>query len=224
MAAHGETIGLLHLSRHGPSPSQSKSLISDATQRLSVAVGTEIALSLTNLELRETLRRQALRDPLTGLYNRRFVDDWIEREVNRADHVGTSLGVLMADVDHFKQVNDIHGHDAGDQVLVAVSDAIRGSVRAGDVPCRYGGEEFLVLFTDINLDDLLTRADALRATIERLHVEDGARVTPTVTVSVGVALYPQHGAVAADVVKAADTALYAAKRAGRNRVVVASTD
>ena len=224
MAAQGETIGLLHLTRDGKSSGQSTSLVADATQQLSAAVGTEIALSLANLELRETLRRQALRDPLTGLYNRRFVEDWIEREMNRAEHAGTSLGVLMADVDHFKQVNDLYGHDAGDQVLAAVGGAIRDSVRAGDVPCRYGGEEFLVLLTDISIEDLLTRAETLRSNVERLHVQHEAHVMPAVTLSVGAALYPQHGEVATDVIRAADTALYAAKRAGRNRVMLASSN
>jgi diguanylate cyclase (GGDEF)-like protein len=191
-------------------------------QQLGMAVGAQIALSFANLELRETLRLQALRDPLTGLFNRRFLDEWIEREINRADHAGATLGVIMADVDHFKDINDVHGHDAGDQVLIAVANAIRGSLRAGDVPCRYGGEEFLILLTDITLDDLLVRAEELKTNVSRCSAEHRGVLLPAVTLSVGVALYPLHGSGATDVIKAADTALYAAKHGGRNRVSVAS--
>jgi diguanylate cyclase (GGDEF)-like protein len=122
----------------------------------------------------------------------------------------------------FKDVNDVHGHDAGDQVLMAVANAIRGSLRAGDVPCRYGGEEFLILLTDISLDDLLVRAEALKTNVSRCTAEHRGVLLPAVTLSVGVALYPQHGSAAADVIKAADTALYAAKHEGRNRVNTAA--
>ncbi|MEA2449368.1 MAG: hypothetical protein QOG63_1300 [Thermoleophilaceae bacterium] len=219
MAANGETIGLLHLFSHSTDSEQTP--ITDARQHLGNAVAVQIALSVTNLELRETLRQQALRDSMTGLFNRRFLDEWIDREVNRADHAGTSLGVIMADIDHFKQVNDIHGHEAGDRVLTAVASAIGKSVRAGDLPCRYGGEEFLILITDIELDDLIARAERMRVDVAELSVEHGGTLLPAITISLGVALYPQHGGSAPDVVKAADAALYAAKNAGRNRVTAA---
>jgi len=219
LAAHGETTGLLYLAEQDPGSSDaSASALTESVQQLGMAVGAQIALSFANLELRETLRLQALRDPLTGLFNRRFLDEWIDREINRADHAGATLGVIMADVDHFKEVNDVHGHDAGDQVLMAVANAIRGSLRAGDIPCRYGGEEFLILLTDISLDDLMVRAEAMRTNVARCSAEYRGVLLPAVTLSAGVALYPMHGSAAADVIKAADTALYAAKHGGRNRV------
>jgi diguanylate cyclase (GGDEF)-like protein len=218
LAAHGETTGLLYLTERENGAAASAQVLTESMQQLGMAVGAQIALSFANLELRETLRLQALRDPLTGLFNRRFLDEWIDREINRADHAGASLGVIMADVDHFKDINDVHGHDAGDQVLTAVANAIRGSLRAGDVPCRYGGEEFLILVTDITLGDLTLRAEALKANVSRCSAEHRGILLPAVTISAGVALYPLHGSGAADVIKAADTALYAAKHQGRNRV------
>jgi diguanylate cyclase (GGDEF)-like protein len=222
LAAHGETTGLLYLAERGKRLTTSDQVLTESMQQLGMAVGAQIALSFANLELRETLRLQALRDPLTGLFNRRFLDEWIEREINRADHAGATLGVIMADVDHFKDINDVHGHDAGDQVLIAVANAIRGSLRAGDVPCRYGGEEFLILLTDITLEDLLVRAEELKTNVSRCSAQHRGVLLPAVTLSAGVALYPLHGSGATDVIKAADTALYAAKHGGRNRVIMAS--
>ena len=150
------------------------------------------------------------------------MDEWIEREVARTDHSGRSFGVIMADVDHFKQINDVHGHDAGDEMLKGIADAIRGSMRAGDLPCRYGGEEFLVLITDINLVALENRADDLRRRVAAVRVDHRGSPLPGVTLSVGIAMYPEHGSSAALVVAAADAALYVAKRTGRDRVVTAA--
>jgi len=226
MAAHGETSGLLHVigGHLDPSPPRTKmgARLTQAQQSLAVAVSEQTALALANLELREKLRLQALRDPLTGLLNRRFVEEWIEREVARTDHSGQAFGVIMADVDHFKQINDVHGHDAGDQLLTAIADAIRKSMRAGDLPCRYGGEEFLILLPDIEMPVLAARADELRSRVAAVRVEHRGEAVPGATLSAGIALYPQHGASASLVIDAADAALYAAKRAGRDRVNTAA--
>lgn len=218
MSARGETIGLLHLTSRRDE--RTGALITDGDMQLGVAVATQLALALANLELRHTLREQALRDPLTGLYNRRFLEDWIGREVNRAEHAGTSLGIIMGDIDHFKQVNDVYGHDAGDRVLKLVGETISTSLRAGDVPCRYGGEEFLILLTDISRDNLMARAEALRADIAARRIPTGG-VPLSVQMSMGLALYPEHGQTPDAVLKAADDALYSAKQAGRNRAVIA---
>jgi diguanylate cyclase (GGDEF)-like protein len=221
MSANGETTGLLHLIGNDLQSNRPERYLTAPKQQLAVAVSEQIALALANLGLRETLRLQALRDPLTGLYNRRFVEDWIDREVNRADHAGQSLGVIMADVDHFKRVNDVHGHDAGDRLLKAVADAIRGCVRAGDVPSRYGGEEFLVLVPGIDHETLTIRANELRTAVSRVRLEHRGTPLPELTLSAGIALYPGHGVKAAEVIEAADAALYTAKRTGRDRVVSA---
>lgn len=224
MSAQGQISGLLHLmdSRLDQIRAGTGASLTEAKQSLAVAVGEQTALALANLDLREKLRLQALRDPLTGLLNRRFVEEWIEREVARTNHSGRSFGVIMADVDHFKQINDVHGHDAGDQLLKAIADAIRSSLRAGDLPCRYGGEEFLVLLADIDLTVLAARAEELRSRVAAVRVEHRGEPVPGATLSAGIALYPQHGASASLVIDAADAALYSAKRAGRDRVVTAA--
>jgi len=226
MSAHGETSGLLHLMDDRLHPPETQvgagARLTQAKQSLAVAVSEQTALALANLELRDKLRLQALRDPLTGLLNRRFVEEWIEREVARTDHSGRSFGVIMADVDHFKLINDVHGHDAGDKLLRAIADAIRSSMRAGDLPCRYGGEEFLVLLSDIELPALAARAEELRSRVAAVRVEHRGEPVPGATLSAGIALYPKHGLSASSVIDAADAALYAAKRAGRDRVNTAA--
>ncbi len=224
MSAQGEIIGLLFLmdSCLEPSSAGTPARLTEAKQGLAVAVSEQAALGMANLELRDKLRLQALRDPLTGLLNRRFVEEWIEREVARTNHSGRSFGVIMADIDHFKQINDVYGHDAGDQLLKGIADAIRSSLRPGDLPCRYGGEEFLVLLGDIDLRVLAARAEELRSRVAAVRVEHAGLPVPGATLSAGIALYPQHGDSAALVIAAADAALYVAKRSGRDRVMVAA--
>jgi diguanylate cyclase (GGDEF)-like protein len=224
MSAHGETIGLLHVMSAEPEDTASTEVLSQAKQQLAKAVAEQTALAFANLDLRDRLRVQALRDPLTGLYNRRFVDEWLEREVNRTDRSGNSLGVIMADIDHFKRINDVHGHNAGDELLKAVADALQASLRPGDLPCRYGGEEFLILVVDIGFDALVQRAEQLRKNVATVRVDYRGETLPAVTLSAGVALYPQDGSTASEVIVAADTALYSAKRAGRNRTLATGVE
>lgn len=224
MSAHGDTVGLLYLMGHRGVTADRTRHLTMAKQNLGVAVAEQTALALTNLELREKLRVQALRDSLTGLLNRRFIEEWIDREAARADRSGRPFGVIMADIDHFKAVNDIHSHEAGDLLLKATADAIRGALRAGDMPCRYGGEEFLILLPDIDLEVLSTRAEAIRERVAAIRLDHGGTPLPGVTLSAGIALYPDHGATPDAVVRAADAALYAAKRAGRDRAVVAEAE
>lgn len=216
MFSQGETIGILHIMGRDPAERPAHELGVETRQLVS-AVAEQIALTLANLQLRKKLQTEALRDPLTGLHNRRFADDWIEREVSQSNRSGRPLGLIMVDVDHFKQVNDAHGHDAGDAVLKAIADTFRSSLRLGDVPCRIGGEEFMILMPDIDLDTLARRAETLREQVVGMGVRYHGQVLPPITVSAGVAVYPKHGRSVAEVVKAADAALYAAKRAGRNR-------
>jgi diguanylate cyclase (GGDEF)-like protein len=223
MSARGDTIGLLHLMDGDGTGARSVTQLSPAKQSLAVAVAEQTSLALANLDLRDTLRLQALRDPLTGLLNRRFVDEWIEREIALTDSSGRSFGVIMLDLDHFKQVNDVHGHDAGDSMLKAVADAIKGSLRQGDLPCRYGGEEFLVLMADIDITVLSARAEHLRERVAEVRAEIRGHPLPSPTVSAGIAMYPQHGVNALSLIHAADAALYQAKRTGRDRVVLAGS-
>jgi diguanylate cyclase (GGDEF)-like protein len=179
-------------------------------------------LALSNVELRASLRLQSVIDPLTQLYNRRYLDETLKRELNRAQRRGTPVAVLMIDLDHFKRVNDTFGHEGGDLLLRSVANILKQSVRACDVACRYGGEELIVLMPDCGLDSAAERAEAIRVAIAGLHLSYNAQVL-TATASFGVAAYPACGGEPELLVQEADAALYAAKRDGRNRVVVAGT-
>ena len=224
MSAHGEITGLLHLmDSTGQAGTGSGAVLSPAKLTLALALAEQAAMTLANLELKNKLRLQALRDPLTGLLNRRFIDEWLEQEVARTDQTGRPFGVIMADIDHFKQVNDLHGHDAGDQLLKAVAESFKHSLRPSDLSCRFGGEEFLLMLADVDDNVLAARAELVRQRVADIQVQHRGVPLPAVTISAGIALYPQHGPTGSAVVAAADTALYAAKRAGRNKVLTAQS-
>lgn len=187
---------------------------------LAVALADGVSMALANLTLREKLRNQALRDSLTGLYNRRFLEEVSERFAGQADRRGSPVAVVMIDVDHFKQVNDRHGHATGDAVLRALAVLIQGDLRRGDVACRYGGEEIVLLMPDCDAENACRRMEEIRERVRALH-QGTDTVLPRVTISAGVADMPAHGQTIAMVLKAADEALYTAKQAGRDRVQLA---
>ena len=167
--------------------------------------------------LHEQLREQAIHDPLTTCFNRRYLEDTLEREFARAQREAYSLSLVMIDIDHFKQVNDIYGHLAGDTVLQALGKLLRSSIRAGDIVCRYGGEEFLMVLPYMKLKDALVRSDFCRNTVQALEVPY-ENVKISITISMGVASYPLNGSTSEQVIKAADQGLYLAKSSGRNCV------
>ena len=185
-------------------------------------VAARVGIALANLALRETLRNQSIRDPLTGLYNRRHLEESLSRDFARAERDAGPIAVLMIDVDHFKRFNDEHGHTLGDIALRRVADEIAAFCRRGDLASRYGGEEFTVVMTQISENEALARAEALCAQIRRVRVETRNHRMLSVTISIGVAHFPTHGETPAQILDAADRALYRAKRDGRDRVVSAS--
>lgn len=215
MAAQGEALGILTLL------GQPECALGEGELRLAQTVADSVALALANLRLRETLRHQSIRDSLTGLFNRRYMEESLDREVLRAARQRSTVGILMLDLDHFKQYNDSHGHGAGDALLRAVGQFLQVRCRREDIPCRYGGEEFILILPGAPLEIILERAERLRQEIKHLAVEFGGQTFEAVTLSVGVALWPTHGAVGQEVLHAVDAALYQAKREGRDRVVVA---
>jgi diguanylate cyclase (GGDEF)-like protein/PAS domain S-box-containing protein len=216
--SHGETLGILHLRP------QQQSEAEDLHNKLPLlnTVAEYLGLALGNFRLQQTLRFQSVRDPLTGLYNRRYMEESILREQARVSRAGLPLGIIMFDLDHFKRLNDTHGHDAGDAVLRALGKLLLTHVRGADIACRYGGEEFIVILPSAALEVSRMRAEELRRLVSEMKVEWGGKVIDDISISLGVASYPQHGANWEDVVKEADRALYRAKQQGRKRVVVAS--
>jgi diguanylate cyclase (GGDEF)-like protein/PAS domain S-box-containing protein len=214
MIAQGETLGIFHLCREvGP--------LSEATQQLATTTAEHLSLALANVRLRETLRHQAIRDPLTGLFNRRYMEESLERELHRAARHNIALGVIMLDLDHFKRFNDTFGHAAGDTILRELGNLLHSQLRGEDIACRYGGEEFALIILDAPLAVVIQRAEQLRAAVRQLNVTYREQSLGTVTLSLGVAVYPDHGITTEELLRAADTALYQAKAAGRNCVVTA---
>ncbi|MGH7229746.1 MAG: diguanylate cyclase [Nitrospiraceae bacterium] len=221
LMAQGEMMGLLHVRCLLPDPVDSDNqpgFPSDSDRRLAVIVGEHISLALANLRLRDALRSQSIRDPLTGVFNRRYMEESLDRELHRASRNNTPLGVVMVDLDHFKQFNDTFGHAAGDTLLTKVGDFLRTQIRAEDIACRYGGEEFVLILPGSSLEATRMRAEQVREDLRQVQVEHGGRFLGMITLSAGVATFPHDGITAKAVLQAADEALYQAKSAGRNRV------
>ncbi len=171
--------------------------------------------------LQAKLREQAIRDSLTSLFNRRFLEETLDREVSAAARSRNPLTIIMLDLDHFKEFNDEYGHEAGDTVLRFVGSLLRGNTRSSDISCRYGGEEFIVVLPGATLELARERAEFLRLTFEQTEIAFGGKVLHA-TLSAGAAAFPTHGSTREELIRAADTALYGAKRLGRNRVVLAT--
>ena len=224
LAAQGETLGVLCLERPCQSPNPSFGSPEDpmeALARQAAAVGERISLALANLRLREVLRSQSIRDPLTGLFNRRHMEESLEREVHRAARNEECVTLLMLDIDHFKQFNDTFGHQAGDTLLRALGDFLSQRTRGQDVACRYGGEEFVLILAGATAEDGCKRAELLRQELKQLTVQHAGQVLGRISVSIGISAFPGHVATAEELLRAADQALYRAKAEGRDRIVVA---
>ena len=214
--AQGETLGILHLQATDEVPELDVSELSFTT-----TFAAQVGWSIANIKLRDVLRTQSVRDVLTGLYNRRYLEEILDREVRRAARAAQSLGVLMIDLDHFKKFNDTYGHDAGDAVLRETGAFLIKGVRAEDFVCRFGGEEFVVILPTANLQAARARAERLRLKMKELSVIHQGKSMGMLTVSIGVAEFPEHGLSPQELMAAADAALYEAKRAGRDQVAAA---
>jgi len=215
--AQGETLGILHFQATDEAPHLEASQLSFKT-----TFAGQLGLSIANIRLREALRTQSVRDALTGLYNRRYLEEILEREVRRAARASQSLGVLMIDLDHFKNFNDTYGHDAGDAVLRETGASLTKGIRAEDFVCRFGGEEFVVILPTANLEAACARAESLRLKMKELTVLHQGKSMGMLTISVGVAVFPDHGSSPKELMAAADAALYEAKRNGRDQIAVAA--
>ncbi|WP_370309436.1 GGDEF domain-containing protein [Sinimarinibacterium flocculans] len=214
LRAKSETLGVLQF-RGVPAPDDGHA------RMLMQTLAGRVALALSNLRLRENLLELSMRDPLTGLFNRRHLDSALPIQERRARANGTSLGVIAFDLDCFKELNDTYGHDAGDTALQEFAQILRDTSRADDIACRSGGEEFVVVLPGTTVEGALRRAERVREALAGSGLQHGTIRLPAITVSAGVAAYPDHGSNLAEVLRAADQALYRAKDSGRNRSVLA---
>ena len=220
LMSQGEALGIVSLQiiRGQEQRETAPTSSGESERRLAAVLAKQVALSLWNLKLRESLLTQSICDPLTGLFNRRYMEESLEREFSRANRNKTSVAIVMVDLDHFKRFNDTFGHQAGDALLRALGDLLKRNTRSQDIACRYGGEEFALVLTDSTLDGAFKRAEILRQQVKQLSVEYDGQLLGAISVSMGVALFPEHGSTMGDVLRASDQALYSAKREGRDRV------
>ncbi len=210
MTAQGQTLGVISVSsRHG---------FSDIELQTIRTIAEQLSLALANLRLQETLRNQSIRDALTGLFNRRYLEDALTREIARMRRRSEPLSVIMIDIDHFKRFNDTHGHPGGDALLAEFGHLLTRHARDEDIAVRYGGEEFALIMPGASLEIAAGRAEVLRDAVKRLHVRLNGKSLGLVTLSAGVAAYPANGSTGQAVLTEADTALYKAKQEGRDRV------
>ena len=217
MMAHGEVLAVLHvqLSRNSEPSAQGAD-----SQGLLRVFTEHMALALSNLNLRIALRQHSIRDPLTGLFNRRYLEETLVTETERSKRDVAPFSIIMLDLDQFKRFNDKHGHEAGDAVLQTVGKYLLRHVRGGDIACRYSGEEFTMVLPGAGSQEAFQRAEQLCEGVRTLRVEFRGQALGPLTLSAGVATYPDQGETGEHVQQAADLALYAAKADGRDRVVM----
>ena len=222
MIAQGDVLGMTHLRTAPPQEGVTRPL--ESSRELMTALSDDLALNLSSIRSREALRHQSVRDPLTRLFNRRYMLESLERELARARRRNLNIAVVMTDVDHFKHYNDTYGHLAGDAVLAGIGKFLLTNLRTEDIACRYGGEELALIMPDVDPAALMHRLDGIREKIAALQFEYLSQQLGTVTLSLGVAVFPTHGDTAEGLLQAADAALYVAKKAGRNRVVISGSE
>jgi diguanylate cyclase (GGDEF)-like protein len=219
MIANGEALGLLYIES-----SEEGSIHSEIFKfELLASLVEHIALALSNNRLQQKLKNQSIRDPLTGLFNRRFLEESLSKELHRALRKPEPVGVVMLDLDHFKSVNDEYGHDAGDALLRAVAAQLQKDLRIEDIACRLGGEEFVLILPGISLEHLQVRSVHLLRTLPELQIIHNGRLLKPITASMGLASFPQHGADPGTLLRAADSAMYVSKDHGRNCATVATS-
>jgi len=223
--AHGDTVGLLHI-RFDRDRDEDGVLVpfDEGVHSFAIQCSEQISLAIANVKLRDELRDQSIKDPLTGLYNRRYFLERCRTEIVHAERYNQSIGLISIDADNFKMFNDNHGHDAGDMVLRTIAEQMETLFNADEVVSRFGGEEFSILLPDTSSEVTLQKAELLRAAVEQTVIRYGDKALPKITISVGVAMYPGGGTTPLEMLKTADEALYAAKDGGKNQVVMGKAE
>lgn len=214
MILQNELIGIIYLF------APIGKLISKHEQHLAINFGNVVKLALVNVKLREKLQHQSIHDPLTGLYNRRYMEETLVRELHRASRNKSTLYVVMIDIDFFKKLNDEFGHEAGDEALKFIGGLLRDKFRETDIACRYGGEEFLLVLSDTDLKNAISRLEHVCDEVRNAHIFFQGKRLPPITLSVGVATAPTQGNAPEIIIQSADQALYVAKESGRNRIEI----
>ncbi|GFO64233.1 diguanylate cyclase [Geomonas paludis] len=220
LAAHHETLGTLHLSF---APNEDPDFM-EKKRLKAAAFAEQVALAVRSLQLREQLRELSIRDPLTGLLNRRHMEESLLREISRTTRTRQPLSVVMLDVDHFKSFNDTFGHEAGDHVLKEVGQLLQKNVRDSDIACRFGGEEFTLILPEADCDIALEICNRIRNAVKGLQLVMGRQHLGHITISAGIAVFPADGDTIQQLLATADEALYEAKEKGRDRVIASCTD
>jgi diguanylate cyclase (GGDEF)-like protein/PAS domain S-box-containing protein len=220
MIAHGETLGLLHLRLSRAQQTLSGATPADPVEFpwLATSIAEHLALAVADMNLREALRAQSIRDPLTGWFNRRYMEETLEREISRAARNRRPLALIMLDVDNFKQFNDSFGHEAGDMALQNLCDRLKSHVRNEDVACRLGGDEFVLVLPDTSAQLAAQRVEELRNAVAHMDVQYQGRLLEPMALSFGIATFPENGRTLKDLLRASDNALFRAKEVGRNEV------
>ena len=224
LVGQSEVLGILHLRFAGYDrdlSEEEKGRLSESRQQLAMTIADHLSLALANLKLRDRLQELSVHDPLTGLYNRRFMEESLEKEIIKAQRDNSNVGIIMIDVDHFKAFNDNYGHDVGDIVLREFGAYLRKNFRGGDIACRYGGEEFTIIMPGSSLENTHKRAEKLRLGVKNELSVKYLENNYNITISAGVAVIPENGSNPKDVFIAVDAALYQAKDAGRDQVMTA---
>lgn len=222
LMVNGEAVGILHMSQPGGSARerQETGRLENKVQII-VSIVSYISISLSNIKLRDTLYQQSIRDVLTGLFNRRYMEETLVRELSRAERERKPVALIMFDIDHFKQLNDTAGHHSGDALLRELGTYLMRVTRAGDIVCRYGGDEFLAVLPGAGRENARQFAEKIRLGTKELQVGQLERPFSGCTLSLGVAVYPEDGLTSEALLKAADDALYRAKNAGKDRIELA---
>jgi diguanylate cyclase (GGDEF)-like protein len=220
LAAYGETLGFIYIN----CPTEAVAALAEERMALLHDMVELASISMASLNLKAKLENQSIRDPLTSLFNRHFMEIALEREMHRAARRDSSLALLMIDVDHFKTFNDTFGHEAGDAILRDVAECFRQTSRPEDIVCRYGGEEFVMILPEISMDAAIERAEMIRRKVSGIRMHYRGQLLRSVSVSIGVGMYPAAGAASGgELIRFADQALYRAKSMGRDQVQLAET-
>lgn len=210
LIVRGEIIGLMMFNRDNPVR------IDTPYQQLAVTFSEYIKLALANINLRDALREQAMRDVLTGLFNRRYLEETLPREIDQALRKKQVFSVVMLDIDDFKDINDQYGHDAGDEILKFIGSCLQQRSRGGDIACRLGGDEFVLVLLGADGEDTIKKIEDIRVQVKKTKLYFEGKILPQITLSSGIATVPSHGENMDTILSAADDALYAAKDSGKD--------